>query len=186
MMGETRYQVQLRAQLDGDTLHGHAAVFGQLAKVPGGYERMATTAFDAVLDRSDTDVLALVNHDMASLLGRQSSGTLRLKVDDGGLAFEVDLPDTSYARDLRALVARGDVTGASIGFVPGEDRALRAPDGQPLTEHISLRMLRDISPVTKPAYAGTGVALRSYDFGRPDRRSQLIRARSRVTLGRGT
>lgn len=183
MTTETRYAVQLRAQLDGDTLVGHAAVFGQVARVPGGYERMATTAFDAVLDRSDTDVLALVNHDMGQLLGRQSAGTLRLKVDGDGLGFEVDLPDTGYARDLRALVARGDIRGASIGFVPGEETHTRARDGVPVTEHVSVSRLRDISPVTTPAYAGTGVALRAYDFDRPNRRSQLIRARARA-LGR--
>lgn len=180
MSRTVRYQVQLRAAVDGNTLAGHAAVFGQVARVPGGWERMAPTAFDQVLDASDTDVVALVNHDMGLLLGRQSAGTLRLKTDDTGLLFEVDLPDTGYARDLRALVARGDITGASIGFVPGEERYLRAPDGARLVEHVSVARLRDVSPVTTPAYAGTDVALRAYDFDRVSARSRLIRARHRA------
>ena len=36
--------------------------------------------------------------------------------DETGLRFETLLPDTSYARDLAALVARGDVDEGSFGF----------------------------------------------------------------------
>lgn len=183
----TRFNVQLRSSMDGNTLRGHAAVFGQMAKLPGHYERMAPNAFDKVMDRSDTDVRALFNHNADLLLGRQSAGTLRLKVDDGGLAFEVDLPDTSYANDLRTLVARGDVTGASFGFVPGDDDWSRAPDGSQIRTHTSVAELVDVSPVTWPAYSSTDVALRHFDFSRPSGREQMIRARhrARVHLGKG-
>jgi len=183
----TRYAVLCRAELDGDTLIGHAAVFGQMAKVPGGYEQLDPAAFDEVLDRSDTDATSLINHDPAMLLGRQSSGTLRLKSDDEGLAFEVTLPDTSYANDLRKLVARGDMTGASFGFIPDLDKSTwtRAADGSQVHTINAVSYLRDVGPVTFPAYSGTGVALRSYDFDQPSGRSQLIRARARVHLGRG-
>lgn len=182
----TRYSVQCRSTLDGNTLHGHAAVFGQTAKVPGGYERLATTAFDGVLDRSDSDVVALINHDPAMLLGRQSAGTVRVKVDDEGLAFEVDLPDTSYANDLRKLISRGDMTGASFGFLPGDDGTwTRTEDGSQLHTINTVTYLRDVSPVTFPAYDGAGVALRNYDLDPPTGRSQLIRARARAHLGRG-
>jgi hypothetical protein len=187
MTVQTRYAVQLRARLDGDTLVGHAAVFGQVAKVPGGWEEFDPAAFDEVLDSSGSDSVSLWNHDMSMLLGRRSAGTLRVKVDGDGLPFEVDLPDTSYAADLRVLVARGDVTGASIGFLPaaGGTETRRAPDGGVLTRVTRVGLLRDLGPVTLPAYTGTDVALRHYDFGRPNRRSQLIRARARVALGRG-
>lgn len=181
----TRYSVLCRSTLDGDTLIGHAAVFGQMAKVPGGYEQLARTAFDDVLKRSGTDVVALVEHDPGRLLGRQSSGTLRLRADDEGLAFEVDLPDTSYANDLRKLVARGDLTGASFGFIPGNDGTwTRAKDGAQVHTVNTVEFLRDVSPVTFPAYDGAGVALRSYDFDQPSGRSQMVRARARVHLPR--
>ena len=183
----TRYSVLCRSSIEGDTLHGHAAVFNQVAKVPGGYEQLARTAFDQVIDRSDSDPVALINHDPAMLLGRQSAGTLRVKVDDEGLGFEVDLPDTSYANDLRKLVARGDMTGASFGFIPGDDGTwTRAADGSQLHTINTITYLRDVSPVTFPAYAGAGVALRTYDFGQPSGRSQLILARARVTSRRGS
>jgi HK97 family phage prohead protease len=182
----TRYNVLCRSELDGDTLIGHAAVFGQMAKVPGGYEQLGNAAFDEVLKRSDSDVTALINHDPAMLLGRQAAGTLRVRADAEGLAFEVDLPDTSYANDLRKLVARGDMTGASFGFIPNLDKSTwtRAKDGSQVHTINALEFLRDVSPVTFPAYSGAGVALRSYDFEQLDSRSQMIRARARVHINR--
>lgn len=182
----TRYSVLCRSSIEGNTLYGHAAVFNQVAKVVGGYEQLAPTAFDDVIDRSDSDPVALINHDPAMLIGRQSAGTLRVKTDAEGLAFEVDLPDTSYANDLRQLVARGDMTGASFGFIPGDDGTWsRAADGSQLHTINTVTHLRDVSPVTFPAYAGAGVALRSLDIASPSGMAQLIRARARVHLGRG-
>lgn len=173
-----RFGTELRAEVKGDILYGHAAVFGQLAKVPGHWEGVAAGAFDAVL-RSNPDVRALVNHDPSQLLGRTPT-TLRLDVDKAGLAFEVDLPDTRAAADLRALMARGDLTGASFGFVPGEHEWSRAPDGYQVRTHTSIARLVDVSVVTFPAYPGAEVHLRSVTFDPPSRRAQLVLARSRV------
>lgn len=177
-----RFGVEVRAELDGDTLRGHAAVFNQMAEVPGHLERIAPGAFDAAL--AADDVRALFNHDPNKVLGRTSAGTLRLAADDVGLAFEVDLPDTSYARDLAALVARGDVTGGSFGFIPGKDSWSRARDGRQLRTHASVKRLLDVSVVTYPAYDAAEVRLRHVDFDRPILRSQLIRIRHHALMGR--
>lgn len=177
----SRFGVELRAEVTGRTLHGHAAVFGAVAKLPGHYETFERSAFDAVLKNQDRDIVALFDHDTAKLLGRQSSGTLRVGVDSTGLPFEIDLPDTQIGNDVRALAERGDITGASIGFIPGADEWDVAQDGIRLRRHTSIAMLRDISPVTIPAYRETDVELRNYEFDRPNRRrSQLIRARARA------
>lgn len=182
MVDFARFACELRAEVSGDTLRGHAAVFDVAAHLPGQYEVMHRSAFDATLADDATDVRALFNHDPSMLLGRQSAGTLRVGTDEVGLTFEVDLPDTSYARDLRELVARGDLNGMSFGFVPGVDEWDRAPDGVARRTHTSIKALVDVSPVTFPAYDGTDVALRHMTFG-TCRRSQLIRARARVLLG---
>lgn len=179
----TRFNVELRAQITGQKLRGHAAVFGQVADVGRHYEQLERGAFDDVLRNPDTDVRALINHDANLLLGRQSSGTLRVSTDSEGLDFEVDLPNTTYANDLREVMARGDLNGASFAFMPDEDRWDRAPDGKQLRTHTSVSRLIDVSPVTFPAYEGAGVALRSMTFTRSNRGiSQLIRARARVHL----
>lgn len=177
-MNPNRLLAEFRAELDGNRLVGHASVFGQLALIAGAYESIAPEAFDRALDSPETDVRALVNHNPTMVLGRQSAGTLRLSTDKEGLRFEIELPDTSYARDLKELVARGDVTGASFGFIPGEDSVSRAPDGKQIRTHTSVARLLDVSPVTWPAYEGATVALRHIEFPCRSAREQAIRARA--------
>lgn len=173
-----RFYFETRAELAGNTLSGYAAVFDGTARVGGGYERIAPKAFDEVLERSDPR--ALINHNPSLVLGRKSAGTLRLDVDSRGLKFQVDLPDTSYARDLRELVERGDLAGASFGFMPGEDEMSRAPDGKQIRTHTNIAQLVDVSAVTYPAYEGTSLALRHIDFRRVTRpRLQAVRIRAR-------
>lgn len=168
--------------MEGNTLKGHAAVFDQVADLGMSFERLAPTAFDKALRTSDAR--ALLNHDPRLVLGRQSAGTLSLRTDKVGLAFEIDLPDTSYAADLRTLVGRGDLSGASFGFIPGEMEFEKTKDGRNITTHTSISELVDVSPVTFPAYEGTDVSLRYMDLDQlpgPSARQQaaLIRARQR-------
>jgi HK97 family phage prohead protease len=176
--------VKLRSEVKGNTLYGHAAVFDQETFIPGeGWEVMTRSAFDEVLDREDTDVRALFNHDMSMLLGRQSSGTLRLSVDSEGLPFEVDLPDTQLGRDVRVLLERGDLDGASFAWMPGESELRTRQAGGQVRAHTRVSRLVDVSVVTLPAYAGAGAALRSEQLGytfENDPRSRLIRARARI------
>lgn len=173
-----RFYVETRATLAGNTLKGYAAVFDGTARVGAGYERIGPRAFDDVLERADPR--ALINHNPSLVLGRKSAGTLRLRTDSQGLAFEVDLPDTSYARDLRELVERGDLAGASFGFVPGDDEMSRAPDGKQIRTHTAISELVDVSAVTYPAYEGTSLMLRHVDFCRVARpRLQALRIRAR-------
>lgn len=155
-----RLAVELRAELSGRTLLGYAAVYNQRTRIRDYDEVIAPGAFTKAL-RSGADVLALRDHDPTQLLGRTRSGTLRLEDTPDGLAFEVDLPDTAYANDVRELVARGDLAGASFGFVPGQTRAERHKDGRRVVTHHSVRQLVDVSVVAVPAYEGTSVALRS-------------------------
>lgn len=174
------FDVELRAAtLDGRTLRGHAAVFDRPTRIRDHWEAIAPGAFDAVLADPALDVRALWNHDPAALLGRTTAGTLRLAADADGLRFEVDLPDTAAGRDVAELVGRGDVTGASFGFVPGRHGWSTRSDGSRLQTHTAVAALRDVSPVTYPAYETTDVALRSE---RPPP-ARLARARARLILG---
>ena len=183
----TRFRVELRSEIKkGRKLEGHASVFGQGAQQPGHVEMIAPTAFKRVLENPATDVRALFNHDPSLLLGRQSSGTLRLSTDSQGLPFEIDLPDTTVGRDVQVLAERGDLTGASFAFIPDEDE-WETRDGVRVRTHTSIGSLLDVSPVTYPAYAGADVVLRSIDFSKltlVTKREQLIRARARIHHGR--
>lgn len=179
-----RFGVELRAQVNGDTLAGRAVVFSSIAKLRGHYEAVARSAFDTALERGD-DVKALFNHDPSLVLGSSKAKTLRLEVDDEGVSFEVDLPDTGYARDLRELIGRNDISGMSFGFMPDKDEWSRAPDGGQLRTHTQFRRFLDVSPVAYPAYDGTDVYLRAADFSDvplPTAKGQLIRLRAAQLL----
>lgn len=180
-----RFHCELRAEMTGrNRLEGHAAVFNQLADLGSHYEEMGTSAFDAVMKSPEDDPRALINHDPSMVLGRKTAGTLRYSTDSEGLPFQVDLPDTSYANDLRVSMERGDINQCSFAFFPNLTTWGKAPDGKPSERHDSIARLLDLSVVTYPAYAGTSVALRHMEFNETPEplRSQLIRARHRVLM----
>jgi HK97 family phage prohead protease len=137
---------------------GYASVFDKRSVNLGGFvEVVAPTAFNKTIQ--EADVRALFNHDPNKLLGRSSAGTLRMSVDSVGLAYEIDLPDTTDGRDVATLMERGDITGSSFGFRMIEDSWSETEDGFPQRTLLSVA-LRDVSPVTYPAYPDSEAALR--------------------------
>jgi HK97 family phage prohead protease len=141
-------------------LVGYASVFGKRSVDLGGFtEEVAPGAFAKSI-RAD-DVVALVDHDSSMILGRMSAKTLALSEDATGLRMEIDLPDTSVGRDVAVSVKRGDIRGASFGFrtIADEWNTKGGMAHRTLLE----AQLRDVSPVTFPAYPDTSVAMRSLD-----------------------
>lgn len=156
-------------------LSGFAAVFDQPTSRQDDYagtETIGRTAFDGLLGG---DVIAVVNHDPGLLLGRTSSGTLRLAVQAEGLAFELDLPDTTLGRDVRTLVQRGDLYGMSFSATVGTVE--RSKGG---VVHSQFKALHDVSVVTMPAYLGTSVVAR--EASPQSLRGQLAAIRARRLL----
>ena len=148
----------LEIRVAGRKLVGLAAVFNTPATIGGFVESICPGAFRATL-AAGTDVRCLVDHVDAQLLGRTRSGTLRLQETRAGLAFELDVPETTLGRDMLALAERGDLSGCSFAFTlpAGGDswptrstRELRAVN---LAEISILRL--------PPAYSGTSVAARA-------------------------
>lgn len=162
--------VEHRADADGKvTVAGYAAVFGEVADI-GGYfqEVIARGAFTNSL--RSADVRAYFDHDRGRVLGRTSSGTLRLREDQKGLAVEIDLPDTTDGRDVKALIERGDVSGMSFGFYVLRQEWDETTD--PPKRTILEVELREVSIVSEPAYDGATIALRSLDEARKEHRRQ--------------
>jgi HK97 family phage prohead protease len=155
MQLERRAVLELRRQ--DRKLSGYAAKFGTEARIADFIETISPGAFRDSL-RSGQDILALADHNPASVLARTKSNTLKLSEDSTGLQFELSVPDTSAGRDVLALADRGDLGGMSFGFlVPkggdswsGNRRVLNTVD------------LREISVVSAwPAYPETTVTARS-------------------------
>ena len=159
--------VELRTDNKGGApvIKGVAAVFNSMSEDLGGFrEQIAPGAFKSCIVEG-CDVRALFNHEPNMILGRTTAKTLRLLETDQGLAFEVDMPDTSYAKDLMACMKRGDINQCSFGFRvdDGGDTWQKDTAGMwARTIHVVSR-LYDVSPVTYPAYAQTECALRSLE-----------------------
>lgn len=164
---------ELRA-VDGVKIaRGYAALFNSEADI-GGYFRevISPGAFAETL--KSADVRALIDHDSGRVIGRTSSGTLRLKEDDKGLSAEIDLPDTTDGRDLAVQLERGDISGMSFGFVVTHDEWDETSD--PPVRTIHQVNLREVSAVAWPAYADTEIALRSLE----NAKDEAARAREEI------
>ncbi len=157
------FPVELRVDGDDDApvLQGHAAVFNKLSEDFGGWkEKIQPGAFAEALK---ADVRALWNHENDLVLGRTKNGTLTLEEDEKGLAFRVTPPDTTWFKDRLVSLKRGDVTGASFGFITEKDEWNE--EGKiKIRTIIKIAKLFEISPgVTFPAYPQTKVAMRSME-----------------------
>lgn len=178
------YERRFAADLTSDAgkLVGYAAVFNSRSHDLGGFhEVIAPGAFDRTL-KEQPDVLALVEHDANRVLARTTNGTLRLTPDARGLRVEIDPADTSYARDVLALVKRGDVAGMSFSFraFPGGDSIDLNASPLPLRTLRSVQ-LREVSVVLSPAYPATEVSARTLDAARAlHARHALRRLRLRI------
>lgn len=152
------------------TVYGYAAVFNQQTDMGWYIEEIAPGAFDEAITRSDAR--ALFNHKPDNLLARQSSGTLKLEIDEKGLKYEFEAPDTQLGNDVLELIKRGDLKESSFAFTV-QDQEWREveQDGKMVYYRTitKVKELYDVSPVTYPAYATTTVAKRSFEKfkGRP-------------------
>ena len=204
-------RVELRAAGEGSaspgTLVGYGAVFGSRSRDLGGwFEVIDPGAFGAPGEGGALDVaqhvriIARTNHDSNLLLGTTDAGTLRLYLDDAGLRYEVDLPATSYARDLAVLADRGDIRFSSFAFRPLPGGTVwREDTDDALVAHRTAVRLVDVAPVADPAYWDTTSGLRALDLDAiraslhktpapPGDREKAARDRAaaiRKTIGRG-
>lgn len=143
-------------------LRGYAIVYNSLSEPLYGdlfRERINRGAFTKSL--LENDQVCLWGHDTRYVLGRKSAGTLILREDDKGLYFEVSLPNTTWARDLKESVDRGDIKQMSFGFKVVRENWLDNKEtlkeyGMPVRE-VEEITLHEISLVTFPAYTETNV-----------------------------
>ncbi len=145
------HDLEIRAEGDGMTLRGYAAVFNSASQPLPFTETIQPGAFRDSL-KSRNDIKLLWNHDTSIVLGSTRAGTLRLIEDNFGLLLEADLPDTQAGRDAATLIKRGDVNAFSFGFrVPqGGDEWITAD--QRVLKRINIH---ETSLVAFPAYTST-------------------------------
>ena len=160
--------LQIRQQEDGSkgrTITGYAAKFDTWSEPIYGWfvEKIARGAFE----KTDiSDVIMVFNHDISGVLARTTSGTLKLSVDETGLRFEFEAPETTLGNDMLELVRRGDISKCSFKFVVETDEWRYADDANKLEYDErtvkSIARLYDVSLVTYPAYKDTEASVREH------------------------
>ena len=139
-----------------EIVKGHASVYDSRSEFMGFYEYIAPGTFtQELIDKSD--VRALINHDANLVLARSKNGegTLKLFADERGLAFEYELPETSYGKDLGINLKNGNISQSSFAFTvsPNGDEWSTDEEGNDVRTITKIDRLFDISQVTYAAYS---------------------------------
>jgi len=148
-------------------IEGYAVVFDSRSEYLGFYETIYKGAITEDLIRT-SDVVMCFNHDQEKILARSTNGegTLHLTLDDHGLHFEFEVPNTTVGNDVLELVRRGDIKGCSFAFsIDPEDESSehweRMEDGNMHRSVFHIAGLYDTSIVIHPAYPDTDVQARA-------------------------
>jgi uncharacterized protein len=151
-------QIEMRAEGDGRTFTGYAALFNEPSLPLPFTEYIRPGAFKRSL-QSRNRMMLLWNHDTSNPLASTRNGSLKLEEDARGLKVTATLPQTSLANDLSVLIREGVIDSMSFGFSVKRDTW--SQDGQ--TRYLEDVTLYEVSLVSTPAYEATAgtVSVRS-------------------------
>lgn len=167
------------------TIRGYASVFNarsELMELWSGacfYEVIKPGAFARSL--ASHDIRALSHHETTAVIGRSSAKTLRIREDEKGLYYEVDLPDTTHGRDLLASILRGDIDASSFAMSEVTDTWRRecTQNGVAIfVREITDLRLWEVSPVTWPAYSASSVSARAMGIDGDELADMVKRAKA--------
>ena len=152
-------------EVESRKVEGYASVFNSRSKDLGGFtEIIDPAAFEGVIEKSD--VLALLNHDKdrgVLARSRKGVGSLKLSLDERGLLYSFEAPNTALGDELVEGLKRGDITTSSFAFTVSGERWDKNEDGSYTRTITQIDKLFDVSPVYNEAYEDTTVALRSLE-----------------------
>jgi len=148
--------LEVRAENDGNTLVGYAAIFDSPSEPLPFTEYVKRGAFSKTLN-DGADVRLLIDHEGVPL-ARSKSGTLALEEDERGLRVEADLdPNNPDAARIISAMKRGDLNQMSFAFRTIKDNW---SDDRKVRELREVQLF-DVSVVTFPAYEETVAELRN-------------------------
>ena len=157
---------QLSEQIESTdrVVSGYAVVFDSPSKNIGWIE---TIQRGAITEETiaNSDVLAKFDHDDSKVLAcsKRGVGSLKLELDDIGLKYSFESPNTQAGNELLEYIKRGDITGSSFCFTVSRDEGSEKwykEDGMIYRTIMKIDKLYDISPVFLPAYEETSCAKR--------------------------
>ena len=152
----------------GRTVSGYAVRFESESVNMGFVEIIHRGAITDETIKS-SDVFALLNHNENTVLARcnRGTGSLTLKVDNDGVFYEFEAPNTANGEELLEHIKRGEISQSSFAFTvsteDGAEKWTKRSDGIIVREIFKIERLYDISPVYQPAYTETTCSKRAQE-----------------------
>lgn len=146
------------------TIEGYALLFDTPSDGLCFDEIIERGALDGVIEKSD--VLAVLNHNVdrgVLARSRNGEGSLTLIVDEVGLLYRFEAPNTALGDELLENLRRGEVCESSFCFTVESDTWDFEQNGRDKRTIHKIAELFDVSPVYNGAYSATTVYTRSRD-----------------------
>lgn len=151
------------------TIEGYAIVFGRESVLLNDYwdeyreiiEPGAVT--QELLDRSDIKMTLWHNREKLLARRNEGKGTLEVGIDDKGVWYRFDAPNTPDGDTALELVRRGDLAGSSFIYSTNEAESVRydkLDDGTVVRHVIEIARIYDMTIASDPAYEDTQVNAR--------------------------
>ena len=153
----------------GRTIEGYAIVFGVESRILADYWDNYREIIEpgAITEErlKEPDIKMTMYHNREKILARSvnGEGTLKLSVDELGVRYEFEAPNTVDGDTALELVKRGDLSGSSFMFWTDEKSGVsyeKRSDGIMLRRVKTIGMIYDMTIAADPAYEQTTVAAR--------------------------
>ena len=150
------------------TIEGYAIVFGVESRILSDYWDNYREIIEpgAITEErlKEMDIKMTMYHNREKILARSTNGegTLKLTVDDVGVKYSFEAPNTVDGDTALELVKRGDLSGSSFMFWTDERNVSyeRRSDDIMLRRVKTIGMIYDMTIAADPAYEQTTVAAR--------------------------
>ena len=171
-----QFQPKIREAQEGKaqsrTIEGYAIVFGQESRLLVDYwdayreiiEPGAVTADDL----KGFDIKMTMYHNREKILARSNKGegTLNLSVDEVGVKYSFEAPNTPDGDTALELVKRGDLSGSSFMYWSDESQNVsyeKTAEGVLLRHVKKISEIYDMTIAADPAYTQTNVTAREVE-----------------------
>ena len=154
--------------VDTRIVEGYAIVFNSQSEDLGFYETISPSAVteDTI---NTSDVFCLFNHNPDKVLARcrYGEGSLSLSIDEKGLKYSFQAPNTELGNELIEHIRRGEIDGSSFAFIVSSEEGSEVWENINGTTHRTINKIEclvDVSPVWQPAYSATSVNARAKEM----------------------
>lgn len=167
-----KYRPVFREATEGEsnsrTIEGYAIVFGVESRILSDYWDNYREIIEpgAITEErlKEMDIKMTMYHNREKILARSTNGegTLKLTVDDVGVKYSFEAPNTVDGDTALELVKRGDLSGSSFMFWTDERNVSyeKRSDDIMLRRVKTIGMIYDMTIAADPAYEQTTVAAR--------------------------